>query len=262
MESWPALAWTPQMFAERFGDRKVIVAYGRGWRKMQMGALVNLLAQAQVPSRRLGPSPYTLYLRNRHIGVDFPELLSDFTISAYFTPNWLAQWPLKESLPFAKKELIELFIGPPGAMGLKIHQDAHMTHAWVSQVFGQKRVWAVSPEARCSVYPDPANKFHSMLNDLEDPDPERFPLFDRSEVISTLLSPGETIFIPAGWWHTAECVTASISLSGNFANETNFAEFRQTMVLPRFQKTPGIAGRACNHGLLGLHELTCRVRRL
>ena len=262
MEGWSAAQWTPEMFAQRFGDRKLIVGFGKQWRKLSMAAMVRVVQTSPVPTRRLGPSLYTLYLRNRHMGTDFPELLNDFEISSHFEPNWLAQWPLSKSFPFSSKELVEFFMGPPGAMGPTIHQDAYLTHAWISQIYGTKRVWMVSPQCKGNMYPDPAKKTHSLLIDLEFPD-EKFSEFDPTEVASVLLSPGETIFIPSGWWHTAECVTASISLSGNFANSTNFSDVSRLFTLPRFQKCkhPRL-GQLLNRVALTMHGSACRLRQL
>ena len=53
MEGWRAATWTPQMFAERFGERKVIVSYGKQWRKLSMSALVRVVLTS--PVRNLLP---------------------------------------------------------------------------------------------------------------------------------------------------------------------------------------------------------------
>ena len=261
MDGWKASAWTPEMFARKFGERRVIVAYGSQWRKMLVSDLVRTVEQVPNLFAPRADSPFVIDLRNRHIGEDFPELMEDFTISGFFSSNWLAEWPLKRYLPFADKASIELFIGGVGAMGLKIHRDAHMTHAWISQLYGTKRIWLVAPEYDTCMYPDPGNRFWSLINDLERPNLSIFPLFRQATVLSTLLTPGETIFLPAGWWHTAECTSASISLSGNFANASNFAELRQSMVLGRFRK-PSRAMRILNQSALWFHERACLARGL
>ncbi len=261
MQGWTANAWTPKMFAERFGDRKVIVGLGKEWRKLTMSGMAKVMIQSPVPARRLGPSPHTLYLRNCHIGKVFPELLSEFEIAPIFGINWLTQWPLKDSFPFSSKELTELFLGPPGAMGPVIHQDAYLTHAWISQIYGTKIIWMVPPDAE-GMYPHPTNLGHSMLNDFEHPDRERFPDFDKTKVLSTVLSPGETIFVPAGWWHTAECVTSSISLSGNFADASNFALMRKRFTLKRFQGKKSRSSTFMNQAALSIHGAICRLREM
>ena len=261
MRGWAAQNWSPAMFAERFGERKVIVGLGKEWRKLTVSGLAKVMTQSPVPLRRLGPSPYTLYLRNCHIGRVFPELLADFQISPLFDSNWLTQWPLKESFPFSSKELTELFLGPPGAMGPVVHQDAYLTHAWISQVYGKKVVWMLPPDAE-GMYPHPTNQGHSLLNDLEFPDSERFPDFDKTKVLSTVLSPGETIFIPAGWWHTAECATSSISLSGNFADASNYGLLSKRFTLKRYQGRKDRSAAWMNRAALSAHGAICRLREM
>ena len=43
----------------------------------------------------------------------------------------------------------------------------------------------------------------SQITDAVDLDLEKFPLFDRARGIRFQLHPDETLFVPAGWWHTA-----------------------------------------------------------
>ena len=255
---WAARSWTPEILAARFGDRKMIVAYGKQWRKMPLQAFVQASKQLQPVFRRSGPSRYSLYIRNRHIGVDFPELLGDFVIPRYFIPNWLATGPRSREMPFSGKGLIEFFLGHPGATGPSIHQDTYHTHAWVSQLYGRKKVWMAAPDASW-FYPDPEKPTHSLLNDFEFPDRGLFPKFDPNVVVQTVLEPGETLFIPAGWWHTAECETTSISLSGNFVNRSNWSNFSGSFCLPS-QRKPGARHRVFNSYLLGWHGLACRFR--
>jgi hypothetical protein len=57
------------------------------------------------------------------------------------------------------------------------------------------------------------------------PDLDRFPLFAQAQGIRFKLSPGETLFVPAGWWHTARIVTTSITVSINGANAPNWKSF-------------------------------------
>ena len=58
----------------------------------------------------------------------------------------------------------------------------------------------------------------SVLDDVEHPDLMRFPLFAQATPIRCELHPGETLFVPAGWWHTARILSPSITVSANTAN--------------------------------------------
>ena len=49
--------------------------------------------------------------------------------------------------------------------------------------------------------------------DCENPDYEKYPLFQKIPIIEVTLNPNEVIFIPVGWWHTVKSLDISISLS-------------------------------------------------
>ena len=68
-----------------------------------------------------------------------------------------------------------------------------------------------------------ANK--SSIVDLERPDLSRFPLFAKATPTVFDLHPGETLFVPSGWWHTVKILSPSITISVNTANRPNWAAF-------------------------------------
>ena len=41
----------------------------------------------------------------------------------------------------------------------------------------------------------------------------RYPLFARACVMDVALDPGDSLFLPAGWWHWARSLSVSISAS-------------------------------------------------
>jgi len=65
------------------------------------------------------------------------------------------------------------------------------------------------------------------LVDPEKPDLERFPGFARATVREVVLSPGEMLFIPVGWWHHVRALSLSINLAfTNFVRDNAFDWFR------------------------------------
>jgi histone arginine demethylase JMJD6 len=252
---WPALTrWTLDFFREQFGDRSIRVRRGQKHYKTTVGAHVNYIEACSRAGAKSSEKP-RYYLRNITIGDEFPELLNDFDVPATCLPNWLERWPLKLLFPLGPKSSAELFIGPPGASVPVIHRDKNMTHSWLSQILGRKRLWLISPLQTDLMYQDPSDPDHSMVNSPNDPDLEHFPAFARAQVASCVLEPGDTIFLPAGWWHAVECTTASISISGNFANGSNFGAFRDMTVLPAFRG--GRAKALLNRTLLDCHRVIC-----
>jgi hypothetical protein len=72
------------------------------------------------------------------------------------------------------------------------------------QLYGDKEYVAFAPDQGRLMYPlggRDANK--SLVNDAVDPNIEKFPLFGQAQGVRFQLHPGETLFAPAGWWHTA-----------------------------------------------------------
>lgn len=57
-------------------------------------------------------------------------------------------------------------------------------------------------------------------------DLERFPLFDQADGVRFELHAGETLFVPAGWWHTVRILNPSVTVSVNGLNRANSAWFR------------------------------------
>ena len=84
-----------------------------------------------------------------------------------------------------------------------------------------------SPDQTPFLYPEHGNGNKSEIDDLLHPDLAAFPLFDQAEGVRFELHPGETLFVPAGWWHTARILNPSVTVSINAVNRANSAAFRQ-----------------------------------
>uniref|UniRef100_A0A8D2E2I9 JmjC domain-containing protein 5 n=1 Tax=Sciurus vulgaris TaxID=55149 RepID=A0A8D2E2I9_SCIVU len=60
---------------------------------------------------------------------------------------------------------------------------------------------------------DPSQQPPSPKVDVEQPDLEKFPMFTEAPFLSCVLSPGETLFIPAKYWHYVRALDLSFSVS-------------------------------------------------
>jgi ribosomal protein L16 Arg81 hydroxylase len=68
--------------------------------------------------------------------------------------------------------------------------------------------------------------------DPREPDLERYPRFTDIEQVHVDIGPGESLFIPSGWWHHVESLELSISLSfTNFAFPNSIDWAHPTIVL-------------------------------
>ena len=216
ISQWRALGrWSPQFFKEEYGGLEVEV----DGEAMALGDLIDRIEASTDDN----PAPY---LRNQALAEWPPELSADvFPMPVCTQPNWL------ESRVFPKGEQIsavEVYIGGQGAQFPILHYDGLHTHAFLMQLYGDKEYIAFSPEQTRFMYPQgdiEANK--SRVDDVLNPDLAAFPLFDQVEGLRFPLHPGETLFVPSGWWHTARIVSPSVTVSINSVNRANAALFRR-----------------------------------
>ncbi|HZR58769.1 MAG TPA: cupin-like domain-containing protein [Terriglobales bacterium] len=218
LDQWKAMQWTPEYFKKNFADLQL----GIDGKEYRMADFIDLVLN----SNENKPAPY---LRNALIDRVIPALLPDIQpMPEYFSPNWLVG-PLSQLL---RSRLhggsSELYIGGRGGKFPFLHYDTWHTHAFISQIYGTKEFTAYAPDQAPYLYLKPGRKNQSLV-DIENPDYEKFPLFAKAIPMRFRLEPGEIIFIPAGWWHTAKMLSPSISVSVNRANASNWSELTKDM---------------------------------
>ena len=105
------------------------------------------------------------------------------------------------------------------------------------QIHGVKKYWIWPPDETPFLYPmkDPVNL--SPIRDVENVDPEQYPLFDQARGGTLELHPGQMLFVPTRSWHTAKMLTPSTTLSINTMNTTNWSNFVEDMT--RHASGPG-----------------------
>ena len=106
-----------------------------------------------------------------------------------------------------------LFISGKGSR-TRLHKDPFTSNAVLCQFYGEKEVFLYSPEKESSV-------MHSdgSFVDVKKPDHAKFPDFDNiTPDYEDVLSKGEIIFFPSGWFHDVTCATDSISITWNFVH--------------------------------------------
>jgi hypothetical protein len=143
-------------------------------------------------------------------------------------PNWFDSRLFFESQAMSA---VELYIGGAGASFPVLHYDNMHTHAFLMQLYGTKEYVAYSPDQTHLLYPRTGiegNK--SSIPDIDNPNLERFPRFAEARAQRTLLHAGETLFVPAGWWHTARILDPSITVSINTANAANWTSFTRDYI--------------------------------
>ena len=144
----------------------------------------------------------------------------------YFLPNWLPDHYMVKYVGevLNRGSKLELYIGGKGGAFPVLHYDGAGTHAFLMQVYGRKQFIIYPPNQEQYLYPSPEKENLSLINSLDNPDLEKFPLFAKAEATVFVLEPGELLFIPAHWWHTTKMLSPSISISANVVNQSNWHE--------------------------------------
>ncbi|NGM62453.1 cupin-like domain-containing protein [Sphingobacterium sp. SGG-5] len=103
-----------------------------------------------------------------------------------------------------------MFFGGQGS-ATRNHFDIDMSHVFISQFQGKKRIWVFPNEQSDLMYKLPYN-FHSIAN-LKTSSLEEYPALKYLDGYEAVIGPGETLYMPAGWWHYIQYETEGYSIS-------------------------------------------------
>jgi hypothetical protein len=203
MKKWKALKlWSPDYFAERFGDCQVEITSDRNsdarYEDNFPKHRASLRMMDFVRMVKKGGETNEFYLVAKNYVLSRPEfkvLFDHFSCpKGFLDPGLLSDG-------------VKLWFGPKGTI-TPLHHDA--CNILFAQIYGKKRVKLVSPFDLNHVYND--RECYSAV-DLENIDFDRFLLMKRVSIMDVVLSPGEAILLPLGWWHWIKSLDISISLS-------------------------------------------------
>jgi hypothetical protein len=150
-----------------------------------------------------GPAGWRIFLFN--IFEHAPQLINDFT------------WPDELMSGFVKRYPM-LFTGGEGAI-THMHFDIDVSHILHTQFVGRKRVLLFPHEEQHKLYRKPFEVL-SMVDfsnyyDAEKSkvDYEKFPALKDAEGYDFILEHGDTLFMPAGYWHHMEYLDSGFAMS-------------------------------------------------
>lgn len=201
IDSWPARRlWSLDYFSRNHGEASLI-----GLATKEGRVAISENEDADFSDVRLDEFTATLLAGNtptRYVTSALSRLPAglreDFSLPPYCAESrWL--WP-------------KFWLGARGTV-TPLHWD--LPHNLSAQVFGVKR-WLLYPRNQWRLlYPcrpwSRAPNF-SQLNP-EAPDLVRFPRFARARPLGVILQPGETLYIPAFWWHQVRSLEDNAALS-------------------------------------------------
>jgi hypothetical protein len=152
---------------------------------------------------RSGPAAWRIFLFN--IFDHAPQLINDF------------RWPENYMKGFVKKYPM-LFVGGQGSI-THMHFDIDMSHILHTQFAGRKRVLLFPFSEQDKLYRKPWEVLSmvdfSFYADKEKSkvDYESFPALKHARGFEIVLEPGDTLFMPAGYWHHMEYIESGFAMS-------------------------------------------------
>lgn len=201
---WPASRnWSPEYFAEHFGDVEIEVQQkresdplyernsGKHKGRIRMKEFVRMVREAAKSN--------DFYMTANNTKGSKAGLTSLFQEIGEFGPGY-NQVDQDRSGMF-------LWFGPAGVV-TPLHYD--LTNNFLLQVYGRKEVQLIPALQTPYCYNDVG-----VFSAAEFPnfDENRHPLMKKVRPLTVVLSPGEALFIPIGWWHRVEGMDISISVS-------------------------------------------------
>ncbi len=204
-KNWPAYTkWNWNYFKELVGDK-------------QVGLYNNIKSDAYTPINTAddyktfgeyidmisqGPAGWRIFLFN--IFEHAPQLTSDFTWPEELMKGFIKRYPM-------------LFVG--GASSIThMHFDIDLSHILHTQFAGRKRVLLFPNEEQHKLYRKPFEvlslaDFSNYHLDNGTPDYDAFPALRFAKGYEVILEHGDTLFMPAGYWHHMEYIDSGFAMS-------------------------------------------------
>lgn len=204
-KEWPAYKkWNWEYFKEIVGDKKV-------------GLYNNVKSDAYTPINtaddyktfgeyvdmiQKGPAGWRIFLFN--IFDHAPQLIEDFSWPEHLMKGFVKKYPM-------------LFTGGESSI-THMHFDIDLSHILHTQFAGRKRVLLFRHEEQHKLYRKPFEvlslaDFSNYSLGNGNPDYEKFPALRHAVGYDLILNPGDTLFMPAGYWHHMEYIDSGFAMS-------------------------------------------------
>ncbi|XP_073140432.1 lysine-specific demethylase JMJ21 isoform X2 [Henckelia pumila] len=240
-DNWPARkSWTSELLLLRHPDTKFKIS-------QRSSKKITMKFKDYISYMNVQHDEDPLYIFDEKFGETAPDLLKDYSVPQLFQEDYFDVLDGEQRPPY------RWFIIGPERSGASWHVDPSLTSAWNTLLCGRKR-WALYPPGRVPLgVTVHVNDEDGDVN-IETPSSlqwwlEYYPLLsEHDKPIECTQLPGETIYVPSGWWHCILNLETTIAVTQNFVNSKNF-EFVCLDMAPGYRHK-GV----CRAGLLALDE--------
>jgi hypothetical protein len=197
IDQWPAKnKWSLEFFKQEYGYLEVPVFSANASKagKSYMSPDTKMLLKEYICTIQQGPTDLRLFLFN--IFNHAPELKKDYTIHTIMDG-------LYNEFPFT-------FFGGAGSK-VAMHYDIDLSHVFLTQFDGRKRVVLFGPEYSRHLYQQPFT-VASYVN-VDNPDYEKYPALKNVKGYDCIIERGDTIFMPSGYWHYITYLDSGFSMN-------------------------------------------------
>ncbi|UII76107.1 cupin-like domain-containing protein [Flagellimonas sp. HMM57] len=226
---WTSLEkFTPEYFKSNY-DHVTNTIDGKTYKLSQ----IIDLCMASTPENK---APYpNIYDITQH----FPEYVKVIPDLQYGKSNRIFSRILPRLIA-SRNNQQELFFGGKGCSFPKLHIDLNWVHTQITQIIGEKEFILYPPSDTPFLYPDKTLPNYSNVN-IMNPDYDAHPLFKKAKALRIRLNPGETIFIPSGWWHTTYIHDFNLTYAVDHVNSFNWNTFMDQNYQSAKKHYPNIA---------------------
>ncbi|KAK3025931.1 hypothetical protein RJ639_040847 [Escallonia herrerae] len=240
-DNWRARhTWTPEQLLLNCGDAAFRIS-------QRSSGKITMKLKDYVSYIQMQHDEDPLYIFDDTFGEAEPGLLKDYSVPHLFCEDFFHVLDKDQRPPYRW-----LIIGPERS-GASWHVDPALTSAWNTLLCGRKR-WALYPPGRVPLgVMVHVNEEDGDVN-IETPSSlqwwlDYYPLLaDEDKPIECTQLPGETIYVPSGWWHCVLNLETTVAVTQNFVNSKNF-EFVCLDMAPGYRHK-GV----CRAGLLALDD--------